>query len=45
MIEMDDVDVVINDPGMDQGSTIMSIGDFFLAWDEMANLYGLIRKK
>lgn len=42
---MDDQGVLINDPGMVQGQTSVTLDDFFLAWDEMANLYGLIRKK
>lgn len=45
VIGMDDANVVINDPGMDQGSTLVTVGDFYLAWDEMGNLYGLIQKK
>ena len=45
VISMDETTVVINDPGIEQGSTVVSIGDFYLAWDDMANLYGLVRKK
>lgn len=45
VIGMDDVNVIINDPGMDQGSTLVTLGDFHLAWDDMANLYGVIQKK
>ena len=41
---MDEQSVLINDPGMSQGLTSVGLDDFFLAWDEMANLYGLIRK-
>lgn len=41
---MDEQRVLINDPGMTQGQTPVGLDDFFLAWDEMASLYGLIRK-
>jgi hypothetical protein len=34
----------MNDPGMNQGQNLVTLDDFILAWDEMANLYGLIRK-
>jgi ABC-type bacteriocin/lantibiotic exporter with double-glycine peptidase domain len=44
VVAMDDNRVVMNDPGMNQGGTVVSLDDFLLAWDDMANLYGLIRK-
>jgi hypothetical protein len=40
---MDDRHLMVNDPGMSQGGTLITLDDFFLAWDEMANLYGIIR--
>ena len=45
IISMDEPAVTLNDSGVDQGPTIVSLGGFYLAWDEMANLYGLIRKR
>jgi len=42
---LDDTQVLINDPGRAQGGSSVSLGDFYLAWDEMANLYATIRKK
>jgi len=44
VLAMDDNHMVINDPGMNQGLTSVSLDYFLLAWDDMANLYGLIRK-
>jgi len=41
---MDDEQVLIHDPGIDQGPTMVGLDDFYLAWDEMANLYCLIWK-
>ena len=37
--------VYLNDPAMTQGNTTVSLGDFELAWEEMANLYALINKR
>lgn len=36
--------VVLNDPGASQAPVRASLSDLMLAWDEMANLYALIRK-
>jgi ABC-type bacteriocin/lantibiotic exporter with double-glycine peptidase domain len=36
--------VILNDPSLEQGSTTVSLGDFHLAWDEMANFYALLKK-
>ena len=44
VIAMNEERVLIHDPGMDHGSTMVGLDDFYLAWDEMANLYSLIRK-
>jgi hypothetical protein len=41
---IDDHNVHINDPGMSRGQTLVGLEEFVLAWDEMANLYGLIRR-
>ena len=43
--DMGEAEVLLNDPGVEHGPISVSFGDFYLAWDEMANLYGLIRKK
>ena len=43
--DMGEAEVLMNDPGVEHGPISVSFGDFYLAWDEMANLYGLIRKK
>lgn len=44
VIAMNEERVLIHDPGMDHGSTTVDLDNFYLAWDEMANLYSLIRK-
>jgi hypothetical protein len=44
VVAIDDKQVMINDADMMQGQTLVTLDDFLLAWDEMANLYGLIRK-
>ena len=41
---MDEQRVLINDPSVAQGPVSVSLDDFYLAWDEMANLYSLIQK-
>jgi ABC-type bacteriocin/lantibiotic exporter with double-glycine peptidase domain len=41
---IDEQRMLINDPGLSQGQTSVGLNDFLLAWDEMANLYGLIQK-
>lgn len=45
ILGMDETTVTLNDPGINHGPTSVGLGDFYLAWDEMANLYGLMRKK
>lgn len=45
LLGLDETEVVINDPGMTQAELHVSLGDFELAWDEMANLYALLTKK
>lgn len=45
LLAMDETEVVINDPGITQAELRVSLGDFQLAWDEMANLYALLTKK
>lgn len=45
VVAIDDNHVMVNDPGISQGQTLVTLGDFLLAWDEMANLYALIRKR
>jgi hypothetical protein len=37
--------VFVNDPGMSEAPLRVSLDDFELAWDEMANLYALLSKK
>jgi hypothetical protein len=44
LLAMDDDQVLINDPGTNQGRLVIGLDEFLLAWDEMANLCGLIRK-
>jgi ABC-type bacteriocin/lantibiotic exporter with double-glycine peptidase domain len=44
LLAMDDNQVMINDPGSNQGRLVIGLDEFLLAWDEMANLFGLIRK-
>ena len=36
---------VLNDPGVRQAAIRVSLDDLLLAWDEMANLYALLRKR
>ena len=36
---------VLNDPGMHQAAIRVPLDDLQLAWDEMANLYALLRKR
>lgn len=45
VIGIEGTDVVLHDPAVEQTAVRVSRGDFDLAWDEMANLYGLLRKK
>lgn len=45
LLAMDDNHVMINDPGMAQSRLVLGVDDFLLAWDEMANLFALIRKR
>jgi hypothetical protein len=42
LLGMDEGSVVINDPGRTEALISISLGDFELAWDELANLYALI---
>ena len=37
--------VVVNDPARKEASIKTPLADFQLAWDEMANLYGLLQRK
>ena len=37
--------VILNDPGIVRAESRVPVGDFHLAWDEMANLYSLLKKK
>ena len=41
---MDDHQAMINDPGTNQGRLVFCLDEFLLAWDEIANLFRLIRK-
>jgi ABC-type bacteriocin/lantibiotic exporter with double-glycine peptidase domain len=45
LLGLDNQTVLLHDPAIDQGETEVSLGDFELAWDEMANLYALLRKR
>jgi ABC-type bacteriocin/lantibiotic exporter with double-glycine peptidase domain len=36
---------VLNDPGLLLSPVRVSLGDLMLAWDEMANLYALLKKR
>jgi len=44
MVGIDEQTVKLSDPGLIQGPTTVSIGDFLLAWDEMENRYAVITK-
>lgn len=44
LLVINDTTVVVNDPGLSQEAIQISVGDFELAWDEMANLYALLIK-
>lgn len=44
VLGMDETSVTVNDPGKAQAAIQVSLGDFELAWDEMANLYALLSK-
>ncbi len=43
LLAINDNQVMVNDPGMDQGRLIIGLDEFLLAWDDMANLFGIIR--
>jgi ABC-type bacteriocin/lantibiotic exporter with double-glycine peptidase domain len=43
LLGIDSQAVYLNDPAIAQDKIRVSIGDFELAWDEMANLYASIR--
>ena len=45
LLGIDEDVAVINDPGMTEAAIRVPLGDFELAWDEMANLYVLLTKK
>lgn len=45
LLGIDDASAIVNDPGKVQAAIRISLGDFELAWDEMANLYALITKR
>jgi hypothetical protein len=45
LLGMDETSVIVNDPGKAQAAISISVGDFELAWDEMANLYALITRR
>jgi len=45
VVGFDNDSVVVNDPGMSQPAIRVLLSDFQLAWDEMANLFALIRMK
>ena len=45
LLGMAEQTVYLNDLAMAQGNTAVSLGDFGLAWGEMANLYAAIEKK
>ncbi len=45
LLGIDEGVAVINDPGMTQVKLRVSLGDFELAWYEMANLYALLTKR
>jgi ABC-type bacteriocin/lantibiotic exporter with double-glycine peptidase domain len=42
VLSIEDDVVLLHDPGLAQGNSLVSLGDFHLAWDEMGNLFGLI---
>jgi len=44
LLGMDNQLVYLNDPAIAQGTIAVSLGDFELAWDEMATLYASISK-
>lgn len=37
--------ITVHDPAVDRGAIEVAVGDFQLAWDEMANLYALIIRR
>jgi ABC-type bacteriocin/lantibiotic exporter with double-glycine peptidase domain len=45
VLQIDEKTAVANDPAMTETAIRVPLGDFELAWDEMANLYALIIKK
>lgn len=45
VIGINESSVIVNDPGMAQVAIVVPIGEFELAWDEIVNRYGLLRKK
>lgn len=45
VIGIDESSVIVNDPGIVEAAIAVPIGDFELAWDEIVNRYGLLRKK
>ena len=45
LLGLDEDQAIVNDPGMADAPTHIPLGDFELAWDEMANLYALLMRK
>jgi hypothetical protein len=41
---IDDEFVWLSDPAVEKPNVQVTIGDFYLAWDVMANLYALLQK-
>jgi uncharacterized protein YvpB len=44
IVGMDQEFVLLHDPAQTQAPQVVSIGNFYLAWDSMGNLFGLIKR-
>ncbi len=45
VIGIDENSIIVNDPAMTQPAIAVSLSEFELAWDEIVNRYGLLRKQ
>lgn len=45
LVAITEEDVWVHDPGQEQATIKVSLGNFALAWDAMGNLYGTIHRK
>ncbi len=45
VLGLDEQTVTINDPAMPAGQSVVGLDNFWLAWDDMANLYCLLRRR